>query len=79
VRHALALFNTSGDGSGADGAGLERLHGPGMVIEIPTSTDPVSQAIATINDEDYAFPVLLKMCRKLGWRMMDIETGRVLG
>jgi len=79
VRSGLARFNTSGDGTGAETSGLERLHGPGMVVEVPTSLDPVNQAIATLNDEDYAFPVLLKLCRVLGWKMMDMETGRVFG
>jgi hypothetical protein len=79
VRARLAAFNTSGDGTGPDVTGLERLHGPGMVVEIPTAQPTVQQAIATLNDEDYAFPVLVRMCRELGWKMMDLETGRVFG
>ncbi len=78
VRATLARFNTASDGS-PPGAGLERLHGPGFVVELPTSIEPVTQAIASVNDEDTAFPVLLKMCKTLGWRMMDIDSGRVLG
>lgn len=79
VRASLAAFNTSPDGSGSDSGGIERLHGPGLVLELPTSMDPVNQAVATLNDEDYAFPVLLRICRALNWRMMDIETGRLFG
>ena len=50
-----------------------------MIVEVSTSADPVSQAVATLNDEDYAFPVLMKLCRALGWKMVDIETGRTFG
>jgi hypothetical protein len=77
VREALANYNTASDGT-APGV-LERLHGPGMVIEIPTSTPEVTQAIANLYDPDIAFPVLFKMTRALGWRMMDLETGRTFG
>lgn len=79
VRAGLARFNTSPDGSGSTDSGIERLHGPGMVVEVSTSADPVSQAVATLNDEDYAFPVLMKLCRAQGWKMVDIETGRTFG
>lgn len=78
VRDKLARFNTASDGT-PPGVGIERLHGPGYVVELPTSVEPVTQAIASVNDEDTAFPVLLKMCKTLGWRMMDIDSGRVLG
>ncbi|MDX2131995.1 MAG: hypothetical protein SFY69_08085 [Planctomycetota bacterium] len=78
VRDTLAGFNTSGDGSAPGGMGLERLYGPGMVVEIPTSVEPVTQVIATMNDEETAFPVLMKLCKLTGWRMMDVESGRVL-
>jgi hypothetical protein len=75
----LSCFNTGPDGGVASTGGTEFLYGPGMVIEVPTTTDQVMQAIASINDEDLALPVLMKMCKKLGWRMMDIESGRMFG
>ncbi|MBI1189175.1 MAG: hypothetical protein GC200_00615 [Tepidisphaera sp.] len=78
VRATLASYNTSADGSKSE-SGLERLHGPGMVVELPGSIDPVTQAVASINDEDIAFPVLMKLSKSLGWRLMDIESGRVFG
>lgn len=78
VRETLARFNTSTDGSSTAGSPLERLYGPGMVVELPTSVEPLTQAIATMNDEDTAFPVLVKLCRETGWRLMDVESGRVL-
>lgn len=78
VRDSLIRFNTGSDGL-APKSGTEMLHGPGFVVEMATSVDPVTQLIASVNDEDIAWPVLLRLCRELRWRMMDIETGRVLG
>ena len=75
----LACFNTGPDGSPPTNTGTEVLYGPGMVIELPTTTDSVAQAIASINDEDIALPVLMKLCKQLSWRMMDIESGRMFG
>lgn len=77
VRAALARFNTAGDGT-PPGV-LERLFGPGMVVELPTGQDVVNQAIVTTNDEDTSFPVLMRLCKTLGWRMMDMESGRTIG
>jgi hypothetical protein len=75
----LACFNTAGDGGPPSAGGTELLYGPGMVIEVPTTTDLVAQAIASISDEDIALPVLMKMCKQLQWKLMDIETGRTFG
>lgn len=75
----LADFNTCTDGSPDKGTGTRLLHGPGFVIEVATALDPVSQGIITINDEDIALPVLFRLCRSVGWRMMDMESGRTFG
>jgi hypothetical protein len=72
-------FNTGLDGSPDRGTGVRLLHGPGFVVEIPTSLDPVSQAMVTINDEDIALPVLFRLCRFLNWRLTDLETNRSFG
>jgi hypothetical protein len=79
VAAKLACFNTAPDGSPPSATGTEFLYGPGMVIEVPTTTDQVTQAIASINDEDIALPVLMKLCKMLQWRLMDIESGRTFG
>jgi hypothetical protein len=79
VLQTLAGFNTSPDGGPPSTGGTEFLYGPGMVIEVPTTTDQVTQAIASISDEDIALPVLMKLCKQLQWRMMDIESGRMFG
>jgi len=79
VRAVLAGYNTAPDGSRSETLGIERLHGPGMVLELPNAADTVQQAMASVNDEDIAFPVLMKLCKARGWRLMDMESGRVFG
>lgn len=78
VREALANFNTAPDGGKAR-LGTEVLHGPGIVLEVPTGLDEVSQAMVTVLDEEIAWPVLSRLCKTLGWKMMDIESGRMFG
>lgn len=79
VINILSDFNTGIDGSADKGTGVRLLHGPGFVVELPTSLDPVSQGLVTINDEDIAMGVLFRICKTLGWRMTDMETGRTFG
>ncbi len=75
----LASFNTAPDGALPSNSGTEFLYGPGMTVEVPTSVDTITQAIASVSDEDIALPVLMKMCKQLQWKLMDIESGRVFG
>lgn len=77
VRKLLAARNTSGDGAANDGP-IERLHGPGFVIDLPTSSDVVTQLIASLHDESYAWPVLEGLCKANSWMLMDMESGRTL-
>ncbi|MBX3359744.1 MAG: hypothetical protein KF745_15100 [Phycisphaeraceae bacterium] len=80
---SLRPFNTAPDGSGpagcGDSIGVAVLHGPGFTIEMPTGTDEVNQAIVSLQDEDFAWAVLGKACKSLGWRMMDPDSGRTFG
>jgi len=78
VRETLARYNTGPDGAPQTG-GTERLYGPGMVVEIAASAEVVQQALATINDEDTALPVLMRLCKEQRWRLVDVESGRVFG
>jgi hypothetical protein len=78
VRAALAGYNTSEDGSPPTTYGLLRLFGPGYSIDLATSSDPVTQAITTLTDEDIAWRVLERLCRATRWRLMDMESGRVM-
>jgi hypothetical protein len=52
-----------------------------MIVELPMgeAKDDVAQAMVTVTDEEIAMPVLLRMCKTLGWAMVDIETGRSFG
>jgi hypothetical protein len=80
VKEALARYNTAVDGSvRSKTAGTEVLHGPGMMVEIPTTTDSVSQAMVTMTDDEIAWPVLERACRALKWKLVDLETGRSFG
>ena len=79
VRDLLARFNTAPDGAAAKGIGTERLYGPGMVIDLSTSADDVNQALVSVNEDDIAWPVLLRVCKELKWKMVDLETGRSFG
>lgn len=83
VVRAVAPYNCSPDGSGAEGLGerlgLGMLYGPGFIVEMPTGNDEVSQLMVTVTDEDFAWAVLVRMCRGLSLRMMDPDTGRTFG
>lgn len=89
---ALGQSNVHPDGSGPHGFG-ERvgtgvMFGPGMVLEIPFTDDPGSnrgqgpelkQILVSVTDEDFAFPVLMRICRLNEWKMMDPDSGRTFG
>lgn len=80
VKEFLARYNTAVDGAPRSASlGTEVLHGPGLIIELPTNQDEVSQALVTVLDDDIAWPVLSRVCKAAGWKMMDVETGRVFG
>ncbi|MFN0134382.1 MAG: hypothetical protein ACKVW3_17855 [Phycisphaerales bacterium] len=78
VFDSLARFNIAPDG-GKRPATMEVLFGPGMVVEFPTGQDAVSQAMITVQEEEMAMPVLLRMCKNLGLSMVDLESGRSIG
>lgn len=75
IERLLRPFNIAPDG--AKGAiGTLSLYGPGLVIEVPIALDEVNQLMATVDDEETAWPVLARICRELGWKLMDPESGR---
>lgn len=81
VRDTLSRYNTSGDGAPPDRAAemsLATLYGPGLVCEMSTADDEVRQIMVTMTDEDFAFPVLARLCRENKWTMMDPESGQRL-
>jgi hypothetical protein len=79
VEAVLARFNTAQDGAlGKASMGLLTMYGPGMILEVPTGSDEISQLMVTMTDEDFAFPVLMRLCREQKWTLMDPETGQRL-
>ncbi|MCC6427786.1 MAG: hypothetical protein IT435_13315 [Phycisphaerales bacterium] len=79
VKAILELYNTSPDGSPGRSLGTEMLYGPGMVVDIPTSAESVTQIMASVTDEEIAWPVLSKLCRDQKWKLIDLESGRTFG
>jgi hypothetical protein len=83
VVRTLAPFNVAPDGSGPGGMGEALgtgiLYGPGMIIEMPTGGDEISQLMVSVTDEDFAWAVLMRMCKLLHWKMLDPESGRTFG
>ncbi len=76
---ALAPFNTAPDGSDGTSMGTRFLHGPGLVVEVPTGLDEITQALITVLDDDFALPVLMRICRANVWKMQDTESGQMFG
>jgi hypothetical protein len=78
IKELLAQFNISEDGS-TESTGV--LFGPGLVAQLPMvgPDDPVMQIMVSMNEEDMAWAVLPRMCRVLGWKMMDPRSGRTFG
>lgn len=79
VLEQLARYNTGPDGPPKADLGVRVLHGPGLVMEMPTGQDEVRQIMVTMTDDDFAFPVLSRLCREQRWTMMDPESGRRFG
>lgn len=82
---AMSRSNIAPDGSGPEGLG-ERLgsavlYGPGMIVELPVASPDaeVLQALLTLTDEDFAWPVVMRLTKDNGWKMMDPESGRTFG
>lgn len=75
----LEAFNTAGDGVKGAALGTERLYGPGFTMQMPASSADVTQILVSVTEQDTAWPVLSRICRTMGWRMQDMETGAVFG
>ena len=77
---ALRLFNTTPDGSETpESFGV--LYGPGLIAQMPMAdrNDPIMQVAISMTEEDIAWPVIMRMCSRLGWKMMDPSSGRTFG
>lgn len=78
VEAFLSRYNIAPDGS-TNGMGTKILHGPGMVVEVPLGLDRITQVIVTLNDDDFSWPVLMRLCSKESLAMVDLESGRSFG
>jgi hypothetical protein len=78
-REAIARYNTAPDGGPSKALGMEQLYGPGFILELPAGVSPVTQSIVHVNDEDSAWPVLSRLCKTLGWKLVDMDSGRSFG
>jgi len=80
VVDALSAFNTTTDGSSSpESFGL--LYGPGLIVQLPMvgPKDPVMQVAVSLQEEDIAWTVLARICKRLNWKMMDPTSGRTFG
>ena len=75
----VAAFNTAPDGGRTTRMGTEVLHGPGMVVEIPSGQSEVRQALVTCSEQETAWPVLRGICAATGWKLQDMESGQMFG
>ena len=62
-------------GPGREGESI--LHGPGIRIEF-ADEDPIRQMLLTIVEEEIAWPVILRIGRTIGWKLLDPTSGREL-
>jgi hypothetical protein len=82
VLDMLSHFNTAPDGGkageGTEALGLIRAYGPGMYMEMMANEGEVRQVMVTMTDDDFAFPVLMRLCRAHHLTMLDTNTGQRL-
>ncbi len=64
--------------TGPERPGEDTLFGPGIQIDLAPGEDPITQMLLTINDEDIAWTVILRLGRELHWRIFDPRSGRSL-
>ncbi|MFU8827859.1 MAG: hypothetical protein ACNA8P_00315 [Phycisphaerales bacterium] len=78
VVNLLKQFNCTSDGSPT---ATNVLYGPGVVLQLPMidRDDPVNQILVSLVEDSVAWPVLTRICRVLGWKMMDPSSGRTFG
>lgn len=77
VIRALASFNCAPDGA----KDTSLAYGPGFIAQFPLGDpgDEIQQILIGLNEEEIAWPVLSRLCKTLGWAMMDPDTGRTFG
>ena len=84
VSDVLQHFNISTDGAPPKKetiSGAVVMHGPGLYLECIAPGGPrseINQMMVTMTDDDFAFPVLSRLCRTNKWTLMDPESGQRL-
>ena len=58
--------------------GEDILFGPGIRLELPPDEDPIKQVLLTIVEQEIAWLVIMRLARKLDWKIMDPLSGREL-
>ena len=76
---ALEPFNIGTDGGTGKNTGSVTYYGPGLIIEIVPMDDVVRQALVYCQNEDFAFPVLYRLCKANRWKLQDMESGQMFG
>lgn len=66
----LGTMNTTGEQPGED-----VLYGPGICLIMAPGEDPLKQMMLNIVEEEIAWLVIMRMARKLNWKILDGETG----
>lgn len=74
---AELIERLAGLNTGPSRAGESVLHGPGIRIEF-ADEDPIRQMLLTIVEEEIAWPVILRIGRAMGWKLLDPTSGREL-
>ena len=69
----LSRFNTAPERNGDD-----ILYGPGIRIELPPNEDPIRQMLVTFEEEEIAWPVMVRLAKAFEWKVLDPLTGREL-
>lgn len=69
----LASRNTMPEREGDD-----LLYGPGITIQLPPETDPITQMLISITEEEIAWQVIGRFVRDLSWKLLDPVSGREL-
>ncbi len=73
VLRELASCNTYPEIDGDD-----LLYGPGFRLDLAPGQDPITQMLLTIDDVDIAWVSIVRIAKRLGWRLVDPASGREL-
>ncbi|MDA1007424.1 MAG: hypothetical protein O2800_00270 [Planctomycetota bacterium] len=70
----FATINTYPESVGSD-----QLFAPGVTMELPSTDLEPTQILMSIDDEDIAWPYIMRLVKTIPVRILDVESGRELG